>query len=221
MEELFQVLSASIEPVTLPFTVALIVVVLYWLSVGVGILDLDQLEVGAGSGQGADPDLPVPAGGASQSLLQFMNGGEVPLTVVGSFLILGMWALSILGNHYINPSDSIWISLALLLPNFFLAAVVTRYATKPFRTFFRALNRNFDEAIPIVGSVCRVVTGEVTEVFGQAEVETKGAPITIQVRTKNRERLRRGDQALVVGEEQENGVFHVVKFEDLKVEKSL
>jgi hypothetical protein len=215
MESLTEVLRASLALHNLPFTVLLVIVVGYWLLVCVGFLDWNATDPGMEwNGHG---DVSV-EGGALQSVLRFIHAGEAPLMAILSVLALCAWAFSVLANHYLNPGGGLLMAGALLIPNLVISLVLTRVLTKPMRAVFKALNRDYDEAVPIVGQVCQVITGEVTSTFGQATLETRGAPLTLQVRVDEAERLQRGDRALIIGEDKEKQVFRVVRYQEPKLE---
>src|SRR5689334_13025861 len=96
---MLEVFSEAIRPINLPFTILLGIVVLYWILVAVGAFGLDF---------GADGDIDADAGadiadadaGWFSHFLNFINVGEVPITIVLSFLTLSAWFLSIVVNYY-------------------------------------------------------------------------------------------------------------------------
>lgn len=204
---MLEVFSEAIRPINLPFTILLGVVVLYWTLVAVGAFGLDF---------GADGDIDADVGmdaadseiGWFSHLLNFINVGEVPITIVLSFLTLCVWILSIVVNYYWT-AGSMSLGLAALLPIFAVSAVVTRYLTLPFRPLMRAMNRE-PEHLPIVGRTCLITTSEATPQFGQAQIATKGAPILINVRTLEEQPLPRGTTGLVVRKDDAKDVFYVV-----------
>jgi hypothetical protein len=218
MESLLEVLRASVALHNLPFTVLLVIIVGYWLLVCVGFLDHESVEGGlngmdAHVGGEAHVDL-----GVLHALAKFMHAGEAPLMAVLSMLVLCAWAFSVLANHYLNPGGGLLLAGALLIPNLVISLLLTRILTKPLRMVFKALNKDYDEVIPIIGQVCTVTTSEVTERFGQATLETKGAPLTLQVRIAEGHRLGRGDRALIIGEDKERQEYRVVRYEEPKLE---
>ena len=201
-----QVFSEAITPVNLPFTVLLGIVMLYWLFVALGALDADSdVDFDADhdlSGHGHD--------GWFSGMHSFINLGDVPLMVVLSILALCLWTGSLIANHYFTDQRAL-LALAFLLPNLAVSLVVTRYLTLPLRPIFRMLRRDEEDSVPIVGEPCRITTSTANEQFGQAEIETKGAPLLIEVRTLDGAALPRGTTAVVVRENKERGVYFVVE----------
>jgi hypothetical protein len=224
MIELF---SESFRLVNLPFTILLLLVVLYWLLVAVGALggpsaDAD-LDVDGGAHIDHDVDLDTmhhhveghhSAHGHSDSgswwghTLKFVNLGDVPVMVVLSVLILCLWSFGVIANRYWTGGSNL-LALLFFGVNLVVGIIVTRYVTLPLKPLFRILNKQYDEPVKIIGQHCRVVTSEATPDFGQAEITTGGVPILIHVRTLNDAVLRRGDVAVVVREDADRRVFFI------------
>ncbi len=172
---------------TLPFTVILLGLAGYWILVSFGIFDLSD----------ADAELDATPGPLG-SYLHFLNVGEVPLLVILSTLNLTTWVCGILANTYLNPSASILLGLGYLVPAFLISTVVTRYATMPLRGVFRLLNAPNPTDRTLVGQTCVVRTREANATYGQGEVASDGAPLTVQIRTHDGTSLPLGTTALIV-----------------------
>ena len=148
--------------------------------------------------------------GAIKSLMQFLNFGNVPSMIVVSILVLTMWTISLISNRLLNPG-SILVALGLLVPNLIITAVITKVATTPLKKLFAALNKDYDEHKPVVGRTCTILTSEVTNQFGQAQIDTSGAPLVINVRTYGEATFSKGESALIIKEDKENNLFTVAK----------
>lgn len=213
---MLEVFSEAIRPINLPFTILLGIVVLYWILVAVGAFGLDF---------GADGDIDADVGadaahsdvGWFSHFLNFINVGEVPITIVLSFLTLSAWFLSIVVNYYWTGGSMV-LGLVALLPIFIVSAIVTRYLTLPFRPLIRVMSREPEAQQPIVGRTCLITTSEVTRQFGQAQIDTKGAPILINVRTLEDQPLPRGSTGLVVRKDDAKDLFYVVPISSDKLE---
>jgi amino acid transporter len=215
MESLLELLRVSMQPINVPFTILLVLVVLYWLFVCIGFLGSEAF----------DADMDAHAGGdgahhfhALHSVMKFLHVGEAPLMAILSVLVLCAWAFSVLINYYLNASGSLSVGLLLLIPNLLLSLLLTRLLTKPLRAVFKMLNKDYDTPVKIIGQVCVVTTGEANATFGQASVEVRGAPLLLQVRTSGEEVLRRGERALIISEDTEKNCFHVIKYQEPKIE---
>jgi Protein of unknown function (DUF1449) len=195
---------------TLPLTILLGGLVIYWLvtAVGISVADGDSLE--------QDGDVSGDHG-AWGSFLAFLNIGEVPVMIVLTVLVVAMWTLSMLAGHFWS-GGSVLLGFVFLVPSFVVACVITRYATSPFKKALRLLNSEGDAPVKLVGRVCVVTTTSVTGRYGQASVAAEGAPLIVQVRAQSGDDLRRGDSALIISENSETGIFSVRKITNEKLE---
>ena len=215
---MFEVVREALSPVVLPFTLLLGAITGYWLLVAVGLLDFDAdgpPDVGgadlADGGAGGDIQAAADATqGAFKSALEFLNIGNVPAMIVGSIMSLSLWTWAMIGNHYFNDG-SVMRGLVLLVPNVALSIVVTKLITTPLKKFFISLSRDYEEHKPVVGRTCVVITNEVTDSFGQAQIDTSGAPLIINVRTYGGNILTKGESALIIKEDLENNLYTVAK----------
>lgn len=148
--------------------------------------------------------------GFLSSVFRFVNLGDVPAMIVISLQALCMWVFAMIANHYWG-NESLVRGLVFVVPNIVLSAVVTRYLTWPMARFFRALNREYDEHRPLLGRTCVVLTSEVNDQFGQAQIATRGAPVVINVRTTEPKPLRKGETGLVVREDKDRHLFFIRK----------
>ena len=223
MIEFFEV---CLWPVNLPFTVLLGLVFLYWVSVLVGAIAFDTFDVDPGGHADVDGHIDVDVGGGGHSgihsalaVLRFFNVGEVPLMILVSVFALVMWTIAVLGNYYLNdPEDPrALITVGLLVGNIIVSLFVAKLVTMPLCYVFKHMDAGLTEKIKVVGKTCVIKTAEATPTSGQAEMETDGAPLLLNVRTREGETLAKGDEALIVDHhEAESGTYDVVKF-DLEV----
>src|SRR5258708_10363377 len=161
MSELF---DASLEFPNIGFTVAVGVVLAYWVFVLLGTLDIDVFgrgdvgghDVGGdaagghdaggdghgGDGHDHDHDSDTESGG----LWHFLGLGDVPLTISISFIVLTGWVVSMIGSKYVGDTDALRI---IMLP---IAVVVALLASavlvRPLRPIFRVregkTNRDYE-----------------------------------------------------------------------------
>ena len=61
--------------------------------------------------------------------------------------------------------------------------------------------------------ICKVKTSKVDVRTGQAEIETKGAPLLLNVRTRGEDVLKRGEEAIVVEHDAAHQIYRVKKLE--------
>ncbi len=204
------------------FTVLLGVALLYWLLVIAGAAQVDALGEGAadaalGDHAGGDLDvghdaLDVGHGhGALSGLLAALKLRSAPATVVLSSLVLFSWVLTMLGLLVVEsavPASLAGVaraSLLVLAP--LLALLPTSLVLRPLAPIF-AVPRAAAHA-DLVGRVCTVRTGTVTERFGEATLEDGGAGVVVRVRVATGETLSRGEQAVIVGYDEQRQEFTV------------
>ena len=212
-------LQASISLINLPFTVLLILVVFYWLSVIIGVLDVElfdfDLDIDMDADVDADADMEVGhSGGFLYTVLNLLNIGEVPFMVVVSIAILAAWSISMMSNYYLNTNMSLLIGTGLLIPNIVVSLIIAGLVTRPLRALFATLEQEETHA-KIVGRIGVVTTSEVTRTFGQVEIKTKGSPILVNVRTTDDAVLKKGDYAIIYDEDKEKSVYFVEKHEEI------
>ena len=211
-------LKDSFALVNLPYTVLLMITLMYWASVIIGALDISVLDIDMDMDAHADLhlDLDVDAdvdahahahGFLGPLMRFFFSVGEIPLTIVLSFLFVAMWSISVLGNSLLGNTTSWLLALGLFVPNFLVSVFVSRIASTPFRAIFRRLGKNPEDLAHAVGSTCVIVTSEATESFGQAEVTTTGAPLLLNVRTTKGVTLSKGDKAVIFDQDREKSVY--------------
>jgi hypothetical protein len=219
---MFEFLYEILRPVNLPFTALVAMVAFYWLLVLLGALDFDSepsLDLHSngfqGHGAAGAHDLDhsgdaLQSIGVVKSFLQFLNFGSIPSMIVLSIMAVCIWTISLISNHYLNPGSYL-LALGLLIPNLILTAFITKAATTPLKRVFESLNREYEEHKPVVGRTCTILTSEVTDAFGQAEIETSGAPLVINVRSYSDASFSKGESALIIKEDKEQNLYTVAK----------
>ncbi|MFT5619620.1 MAG: hypothetical protein ACI85I_002867 [Arenicella sp.] len=154
---MLEFLEASLLNINLPYTILMLVVLIYWVSVILGVLDFDFLDfdvdVDMDLDVDVDADIDIDAGGGfgfSQALY-FFNIGSLPFMIILSFLAFFMWSASVLTNHYIGNSSWL-IALGLFIPISIGSLFLTKFATIPFVKMFAAMEQETD--IEVIGKEC-------------------------------------------------------------------
>lgn len=237
MNEFIEFLKICFITVNVPFTVMLGAVFVYWImfivgAVGLDSFDLDMdmdldadldvdldmdvdtdMEIDGDAASGGTMDGGTAGGSLWISILRFFNVGDVPLMILVSVLVFSGWAMSVLGNYYLNPSLSTGRSIVLLLPILVLSLLVTKIITTPVRKLFSHANAGVEAPIQMVGKTCTVTTGEVTPTFGQARLVRDGPPITLNVRCPENHSLSKGDEAVITEYFNETNTYMVIPFD--------
>lgn len=216
-------LQAAFSPVNIVYTILLMVILLYWVSVILGALDIGafdfdvdtdmdievDMEVDADLDADVDTDAEVSGGGVLLATLKFFNFGRVPFMVLMSFLIISLWALSILGNHHLSDG-SIWFPFLIFIPILFISLIITKVVTTPLAGFFEKLNHE-EEEINFIGKIGKVILPIPRGKLGQIEVAVNNSFITLDVigSKKVSRRIDKGKEVLIVGQEASNNRYIV------------
>ncbi|HEY4178803.1 MAG TPA: hypothetical protein VGM90_18280 [Kofleriaceae bacterium] len=203
MNELVQ---SSLQFPTVVFTIALGIVLVYWLFVLLGALHINLLgdadfdgDVGGDVGGDAGGDVGHDAGHDGDvdgpSVWTKAGLGAVPLTITISFITLIGWTGSLLAMNYVVGDNG--LGKALLLPIVLLAALLlTGQLVRPLRPVFAVKEGKTHESY--VGHLCTVTTNTVDDAFGFANIEDGGSIVQISVRCDKPGKLVRGDKALII-----------------------
>lgn len=212
---MLEVLQFAFSPENIVFTVLLIVILLYWISVIVGLLDISFLDFDLDLDMDADVDIDAnvdaggPSGGFWRLLFDFYSISDIPVMVFASIFILSMWTLCMIGNHLFNKGGSFWAALLIYLPCFIVTCGVAKLFIIPLGILFRNLEYSGDTPKKMIGQVCTVTTTQVSKNLGQAEIATNGSPILLNVLSSSDHVFHKGDEAVVVGKESERGVYFI------------
>ena len=204
----------------LPLTLLLGVILAYWLFVLIGGLDLDVFDIGGDVDVGADvSDVSSHPSGAALGGLVFNAGrllgiSQVPLAIWASFFVLFIWAGALILNYRFNGEAGdrdLTRAAFLLLPNLAGSFVLTRLATWPVAKIFGAFSQVSDESSQIEGRLGVVLTTELTDTFGQVQVDpSHGAPALVMARlTKPGPALGKGDRVRVIKASPDRSLYFV------------
>lgn len=189
----------------LPFTLALLLVLGYWALAIVGGIGLDVLNLdSAGDLEGESLGMT----GWGKGIANFFYLGDIPVVIVGSLFVFLIWAVNLIGNHYLNAEHSFRVVAAAFIPNLILSLVLTKGLLIPIRKLFpeERIGINRDEYFHQVGLV---ITSEVSDQFGQIEIPQDGPPIVFNVRCRAETRLKKGDAAKIIGYRKSDDTFLV------------
>jgi len=184
-----------------------------------GLIDLDffgiSLDTGGDGAEGNTPHHGI-IGYACQGMLRVVNATKVPLMVVLSILIILLWGFAMLANYYFNSSGSGFIGGLVSVPALVMALLATRLVTMPLIPMFEALRGDIDSHLPIIGRTGIVRTAEVSEHFGQAEVENSEAPLLLNVRVAaGQPALPRGTSIIICRHEEQTGTYLVRRLDGI------
>ena len=204
----------------LPYTFFLGIAVFYWMTVIFGLIDinlleLDVLDSGVEKAMEGGIESVGSSLGALSSLLNFVHVGKVPITIIGSFLILKMWFFGFIFNELagtlLEDFSNFWIVLSHLFFggfNFIISTFLTGMTTFPFCGIFE--HKTTRGGNLLLGSECKIKTTHVNDDFGQAELQTEDhSYLLISVRCKEGHNFKKGDVAKVESYDEKNNVYYL------------
>lgn len=194
----------SFSGTSLPASVLLCMVLVYWLFVILGALDLDLFDFDLDFDAEADAISILSVGFAP---LRFFNLGRVPLMLWMSLFSFFWWMISLLLVLLTSRESGGQIGL-VIARDVGIALFMAKLATNPLRGMFDLKEPN--KAEELIGRTCVMLTSEVSETAGQAEYYTDGAPLKLNVRAIN-DSLTKGDVGEIVDYEPEKNIFLVKK----------
>lgn len=194
-------LILSVTGVNVYYTVVLALVMCYWLLVIIGAFDLDVLDL--------DFDGEIEPG-PLQSLVEYLNIGEVPLMIVLTLAVLNTWVFSMLGSIFLGDFLIGIINLGAFFAYFILALFATKFFAKPIAKLFNSLN-NQDEKVAIVGNYGVALTAFAPGEKGQVEIQKTGQPIKVMaILDESSEEVLKSEQVVIV--RQEANLYRISKF---------
>ena len=231
MQEFLQIALAF---PTVIFSGMLICVLLYWLMVIAGAVDIDLLDFDIDFETDLDVDMDVdvdvpdadidgdldvdadgPSGGIIHSLMAAIGLGTVPVTIIGSIITLVSWFLCFSAIYYLGPilGTSVFVGVGAVAASFLLSLPITSIFTHPLKDVFKTHTHTGGHSL--VGKLCQVTSGSVTETFGQAEVNDGGAGLLVSIRCQNEGALGRDSRALIIEYDAEQDVYFVEPYDNL------
>jgi hypothetical protein len=226
MEEFLQI---ALSFPTVIFSGMLIGVLLYWTMVIVGAVDIDlfdldidldtdfdiDMDLDADVDGDFDVDADGPSAGIMHSLMAAIGLGTVPVTIIGSIVTLAAWFLSFAAVYYLGPvlGTSVFAGLGIVVVSFVLSLPITSVFTHPLKGIFTTHTHTGGQTL--VGKLCKVTSGSVTQTFGQAEVDDGGAGLIVSIRCETEGALKRGSRALLIEYNAEQDIYFVEPYDNL------
>ncbi|MCA9247821.1 MAG: DUF1449 family protein [Planctomycetales bacterium] len=212
MNELYE---AAFAPANMVYTVALIVMTAYWLIAIVGLVDIDAFDIDLDVDYGAELDLDADAGDvpglSSQSLLGFLNVGEIPVMAYVSLVVLSMWVVSIQMNYYLADYGigyQTWFAIALFVPNLIFGLLIAKAITTPIKQINK---KEALKKIEMLGKPALVTSLSVDKQGGQCEVGHQNPPIVINAVSRDGDSLQRGTPVEIRAYNPDNNTYVVVR----------
>lgn len=173
---------------------------IYWLVTFVSGDFLGDLDVGAPEGLDVDSDLDGAEPSFFSKALEFINVGKVPIMVVISTFKLISWLFTLATSMIWNIGAWGWKSALILLPIFFIAYFLTRWATKPLIKVYKTMGYNGEEAHELIGRTGYMRSNIEGDKLGYAEVVIMKDVIRVLVKSKSQQRIPYNTEVTLVDE---------------------
>lgn len=196
---------------TLLFSLPFVVLMLFWLLALLGVVDLEILDVDADLDTG-DADT------ASKGLagwLESLGLDGVPLTVVLTLLDIYAFAFTYLARKHLSPLfDGVLSATAqgalIAIVAILVALPLTILCAKPLRRVFHT--HEGQGKSELIGTLCTVTTGSVSETFGQAASDD-GNLYNVRATTPND--LHKGSRIALIDYREFDDTYSVVSEAEL------
>lgn len=226
------------------YTGLLALALVYWISVLVGVAHLD-LDGADGAADGAadalggghdvdvgghdvgghdgdvgghdgdvDGDADADGDGDGHGVLGALKLGNAPTTIVASLILFFSWLFGMFGAAAIDAYGfGIGAKLGLMVVVPILSLFPTSILIRPLARTLKPIRAT--KNTQLVGKLCTIRTGTVTDKFGEAMLDDGGAGMVVRVRVESGEKLARGEQAVIVGYDEERQEFTVAPMPDV------
>ncbi len=145
-----------------------------------------------------------------QKALEFVNVGKVPFMVVYSVFKFIAWIITLTSSVLLGMTSWGWKSVLVLFPVFFVAYLITRFATKPLIKVYHAMGYNGEEPQELLGRVARMKSTISGDTIGAAEVKIESDIIRINVRSKTGEAIAYDAEVMIADESSDKKFYLVV-----------
>lgn len=193
------------------------VTALYWITTFItGDLFGDAGVDGDVSADGADLDTDVVGDSDTgdqpffQKALEFVNVGKVPFMMVYSVFKFVAWIITLASSVVLGLASWGWKSAIILIPVFFVAYVITRYATKPLVKIYDAMGYNGEEPQELLGRIGRMRSTISGDMIGAAEVKIQSDIVRINVKSKTGESISYDAEVMIADESADKKYYLVV-----------
>ena len=201
----------TLHPNVLIYSILLILVLLYWITVLIGALDLDFLDVefdtdaevdvdiDAGGEVDTDSEVSTEGGGMGwiMSTLSFFNLGKVPFMIFLSALIISLWTYAML-THTLFPQSHQWSFFLTLVPFLFLGLFTTKIITLPLKGIHKQLNQTGTRKKELVGKMATVKLNIQPGRKGQIELDHNDQHFLLTVSSDADIALEKGSKVIIV-----------------------
>lgn len=175
-----------------------------------GDLPTQGVDLDADMDADADADDVVADKSIFQKALEFVNVGKVPFMVILSVFKFLAWIITLTSSVVLGLASWGWKSVVVLVPVFFVAYVITRYATKPLIKVYHAMGYNGEEPQDLLGRIARMKSTISGDRIGAAELKIQNDIIRINVKSKTGDVIGYDAEVMIAGESADKKFYLVV-----------
>lgn len=204
-------LAISFSFPTAIFTVLLLIISGYWIFTILGMFDIEMLDMDIDLDYGGDSS----AVGGMAGVMIALGLVGIPVTIIFSFIILFAWLvvymISLYLLSYLEIGMWFWMGAgAAILISVTVSIPMTIMITRPMRRFFKVSYAT--RSNELLGEICQVITSEVTDTFGEAELNKEGDHYIFQIRTMPDNTIKKGDDVVLVEYDAGQHLYHIKKY---------
>jgi len=186
------------------YTFPLLVLIPFWIVAALGAVDLEILDFG-------DTDSDAESDSFAADWLHKLGLDGVPFTVAITLIDVYALAFAFIGKKFFNTFlDPILTATAagaaIALFALVLAVPVSAICIKPLRRFFATHEGVRKDTL--IGTICTVTTGTVTDTFGQATTED-GMVLTVRATLPNN--ITKGAKVVLLDYHSEQDSYSLMK----------
>ena len=175
-----------------------------------GDLPTQGVDLDADMDADADADDVVADKSIFQKALEFVNVGKVPFMVILSVFKFLAWIITLTSSVVLGLASWGWKSVVVLVPVFFVAYVITRYATKTLIKVYHAMGYNGEEPQDLLGRIARMKSTISGDKIGAAELKIQNDIIRINVKSKTGDVIGYDAEVMIAGESADKKFYLVV-----------
>ena len=144
---------------------------------------------------------------AFQATLRFLGASDAPIMFVLTVFSLFAWGGNVLANLYFNGAESSSRANLLIIGVVIGALILTKITVRPLRPVMQSL-RSSSVNKPVVGRTGLVKSLQLTEDYGQIEVNAEGASLLLNARLSDGFKdLPKGTEVLIVAKDDQRDLY--------------
>lgn len=234
MTGLFEVLFSEVN---LTLSILLILLIVYWLLTMISGIDFDlDMDIDID----ADIEAEIATDGANmdfqdvsnaelnkdqvvgkriqplkwwQIVLIYFNFVGLPFMFTFTCFIFLWWFITVLATALTHSYNNVF-GFVILLAVFIPALLINKIFTTPFKSFFRNLNKDGDEAKDFIGRQGVLMSNISGEKMGNAEVHIDGDSLSVYVKSLNGKAINYHEKILIIKQSADKNYFLVQSYQD-------